>query len=124
MYMKGLSAGWDSGDIGSEQWPISYPSSYPAPASNQTPTATTDWTGLIGTAIQTFGTYQTAKTNAESAAAIETARARYYPQGYTLNPAAGGGYMVAPGAGFGGFSTQTLILLALFGVGAYLILKN
>ena len=95
------------------------------------PTQSTDWTGMFKTALTTWGTLETIKSQQE----IEQARivaasqprtpyttsplpSTYYPQRLTPFPSGGSGGTLL------GMSMTTLLLLAAAGVGGYFLLKD
>lgn len=58
-------------------WSETPPPQYPSPSSTTGPTSTFDWTGLVTTAIKTYGQIETAKTQAETQQKVAPYQYRY-----------------------------------------------
>lgn len=115
--MRGMGDVWDWNPI-DNQLPPADVSSPSYPASNTPPTNNADWTGIVSTAISTWGNLETAKLNSQTQ--IATAPYQYgYARPASSVPASYN--MLAPGAGI---STGTLILLGAAAVALILMMKD
>ena len=129
MYLGGLNDVFTdeaqaTGDAGLTQtaqgydWGASGAGSVPVP-SVDAPTSNVDWTKLVSTALTTWGSFQTAKLQADTA--VKTAPYRIY----STYP--GGGYAYPAGAplvGAAPLSGSSLLILGALAVAAFIFLKG
>ena len=102
-----------------------------ASASTTGPTQSYDWTGLVSTALKTWGSYETAKLQSETAVQLAPYQQPKILSPYTTSPrptTSIPGYSPFPGTGAGGtlfgMSMTTLLILAAAGAGAFFLLRK
>lgn len=100
-----------------------YPEYVPAPAPTPSAGGGTDWTGIIGTAIRTWGSVEQTQAQAEAQRRLTPYTTRPLPTvqrypGYSPFPGSAGG------SAFMGMTGTTWIMLLALGAGAYFLMQR
>ena len=105
-YEVPYDADWGDAAVWNESLPAQ---TYPSPSSQTGPTSNFDWTGLLSTAIKTWGQIETVKTQAQTQQKVAPYQYRY-PS--TVPP----GVTPYPSSPFSPFTTTTGTPGTLFGI--------